>query len=242
MARKLSDFEAALQESVLEEFRDVPAEDEIDLHPSPEFEANAVALIRKTNRTGWYYVNTTLKRAILIAAIIGALVTTAFAVPAIREALIDFFLVDKGTHYDITFDPEEAAKAPKQIEKVYGPTYIPDGFDLAMEDASFAAVAFWWVNGEDQWICYYQHTIPHDQTYSDWIGIDAEDIEMHSITIGDYLVVWHYSENNNFYTLYWTDNAYFYYMELDTSISEDEMSKIFLSFEAMPQYDDWLIE
>lgn len=242
MAKKLSDFESALLEAALDEFINVPAESEIDIQPSPEFEEKAEDLIRKTKRTGWYYVNTALKRAILIAAIIGALATTAFAVPAIREAIIDFFFTDEGNHYGITFDPEEASKAPKLIEKVYGPTFIPDGYHLEMEDASFGGAALWWVNSEDQWICYYQNTIPDDPTYSDWIGIDSEEIEMHSITIGDYLVVRHQEKSNNYYTLYWTDNAYFYHMELDNSISEDEMTKIFLSICAMPQYDDWLIE
>ena len=91
MARKLTEFQRALVDATLADFAHVPGEEATGIIPSPDFEEQAEDLIRKTKRTGWYYVNTTLKRAILIAAIIGALVTTAFAVPAIREAIIDFF-------------------------------------------------------------------------------------------------------------------------------------------------------
>lgn len=232
MAKKLSDFEKALLEAALDEFINVPAESEIDIQPSPEFEEKAEDLIRKTKRTGWYYVNTALKRAILIAAIIGALATTAFAVPAIREAIIDFFIQDEGDHYGFTFDPNEAATAPDEIERVYGPTYVPNGFEKVVEDASIAGVGLWWVNSDDQWIRFEQSAIPDDPTNSDWLGINSEDVTTKSILIGDYLVLVIYSDD--IYTLVWTDNSYFYRLYLDNAISDNEMKNIFLSIKELP--------
>lgn len=241
MARKLSEFQRALVDATLAGFAHVPGEEATGITPSPDFEEQAEDLIRKTRRTGWYYVNTALKRAILIAAIIGALATTAFAVPAIREAIIDFFIQDEGDHYEFTFDPEEAATAPDEIEMVYGPTYVPDGYELAVDDVSVAGVCLWWTNQNDQWICHYQHKIPNDPTNSEWLKLDnSEDVTKKSITIGDYLVL--VINGTDYYTLIWTDNSYFYRLELDYSINEIEMVKIFENIQAMPQYDEFLGE
>lgn len=233
MAKKLSEFESALLEAVLDEFRFVPAEDEIEVQPSPKFEENAEKLIRKTKRTGWYYVNTTLKRAILIAAIIGSLIITAFAVPAIREAIIDFFVKDEGDHYGFTFDPEKAAAAPEFIEQAIGPTYVPAGYEKVVEDVSLGGIALWWTNRDDQWICHFQYTMPDDPSDTAWLGINSEEVETYSILLNDFLVL--VVEDVNSYTLLWTDNAYFYRLELDNSISESEMEQIFSSITELPE-------
>lgn len=231
MAKKLSDFESALLEAALDEFINVPAESEIDIQPSPEFEEKAEDLIRKTKRTGWYYVNTALKRAILIAAIIGALATTAFAVPAIREAIIDFFIEDYGDYFEFTFNPEEAANAPKRIETVFSPEYIPEGYELVLEDISTAGASFLWTNEKDQWICFNQYKMPNDPSNGDWLGLDSEHVTTKSILIGEYLVFVIHDET--FHALIWTDNSYFYRLELDNSISEEERNLIFNSIKTL---------
>ena len=236
MARKLSEFQRALVDATLAGFAQVPREEAVEITPSPDFEEKAEDLIRKTKRTGWYYVNTALKRAILIAAIIGALATTAFAVPAIQEAIIDFFIQDKGDHFEFTFDPEEAANAPDGIEMVYGPTYVPAGYELVVQEAATAGVGLWWTNDNDQWICFYQDMMPGDPTDGEWLKIDnSEGVTKKSVLLGDYLVL--VINGHSFYTLIWTDNSYFYRLELDYSITEAEMEKIFVSITELPDID-----
>ncbi len=240
MVRKLTEFQRALVDATLAGFAQVPREEAVEIIPSPDFEEQAEDLIRKTRRTGWYYVNTTLKRAILIAAIIGALVTTAVAVPAIREAIIDFFIEDYGDYFEFTFNPEEAANAPKRIETVFSPEYIPEGYELVLEDISTAGASFWWTNEKNQWICFNQYKMPNDPSDGDWLGLNAEDVTTKSSLIGEYLVF--VIQDETFYALIWTDNSYFYRLELDNSVSRNEMEKIFTSIQHLPQYDEFLGE
>ena len=124
---KLKPFEQALLDITLEAFADIPSEEEIDLELSDSFLSNSEKLIEKNRRGGFSRASKTIRRIILVAALIAALATTAMAVPAIREALIKFFAQSAETHYEFYFDPEQAATAPDNIEKVYKPTYIPEG-------------------------------------------------------------------------------------------------------------------
>ena len=125
--KQLSEFQKALVSSVLEDFADIPAEDEIDLTFSPEFEERAQSLISRTGSRLWRATNTTLRRIVLIAAIIALLSATAMALPPVREAILDFFLTDRVTEYGITFDPEEAAAAPRELLTPCAPQLGPGG-------------------------------------------------------------------------------------------------------------------
>ena len=89
----LSEFQSALLDATLDDFSDIPHEDDINIEMSANFLTNADALIANSKRQSLHTVNLTLKRLILIAAIISMLATTAMAIPAVREAIIDFFLL-----------------------------------------------------------------------------------------------------------------------------------------------------
>ena len=117
--KKLPAFKQALLDATLEEFRDIPSEEEIDLEFSEEFEAWAQELLKGPQKRGSRPRGKTLRRLIILAAILAALVTAALATPAIREALIEFFTHNRGTHYEFSFDPEQAATAPRTIETEY---------------------------------------------------------------------------------------------------------------------------
>ena len=231
--RPLSEFQRALLNATLEDFSDVPEEGDIDLTPSPKFQAEAAALIRRTQRSHWRYTNTTLKRAILIAAVIAMLATSVLAIPAVREAVIEFLFPDHSTHYGITFDPDEAASAPDAIGQVYGPTYIPEGYALAIEDVSPAGAAFWYANAQDQWICFTQYVLPPDPTDDSWFGVNAEESERQSILVGDYLV--EEIQSRSVYFWFWTDNQYLYSLEISSGtpreIAEQVLRSVALLYE-----------
>lgn len=231
--RPLSEFQRALLNASLEDFSDVPEEGDIDLIPSPKFQAEAAALIRHTQRPHWRYMNTTLKRAIIIAAVIAMLATSVMAIPALREAVINFLFPDHITHYGITFEPDEAANAPEAILQVYGPTHIPEGYELAIEDVSAAGVAFWYVNAQDQWICFTQYVLPPDPTDDTWFGVNAEQAERQSLLVGDYLV--EEIQSKSVYFWFWTDNQYLYSLEISNGtpreIAEQVLRSVVLLYE-----------
>ena len=224
---KLTAFQQAVIDSILAEYKDLPSEDVLNEKASFDFQHWSIKLIKKTRNPYWYYVNTTVKKVILSAIIFSMLTMTAMAVPSIREAIIDFFFHNHGERYGITFDPQEAASAPDEIETAFFPVFLPEGYDVIVKNNTIASVYGIWVNDEDQKIYYSHYTLLDDATSDTWIGIDAEDVTRSSRVIGEYLVefVW-YDES---YGLFWTDNAYVYSLELPNSISEEVMTEIFSS-------------
>ena len=228
----LSEFQSALLDATLDDFSDIPHEDDINIEMSANFLTNADALIANSKRQSLHTVNLTLKRLILIAAIISMLATTAMAIPAVREAIIDFFFTNHSDHYGITFDSNEASNAPNMIVDAYGPTYIPNGFELALEDVSQAGVAFWYVNEQDQWICFTQYVIPPDATDDSWFGVNAEETQRQSLLLDGYLV--EEIQSRSVYFWFWTDNTYLYSLEITNGIPQEVTEQVFRSIQAMP--------
>lgn len=222
-------FEQAVIDSILVEYQDIPEENELEVDFSTRFQIWSHRLIHKTRSPYWYYVNTIAKKIILVAVILSMLTMTALAVPAIREALIDFFFHNHGERYGITFNPDEASTAPKEIENVYFPSFVPSGYEPQRNNRTPTSVYCFWVNQNGELIYYSQDTIQPEATIDNWIGIDAEDVTRTTQIIGEYLVeiVW-YDES---YCLYWTDNAYIYSLELPNSNSEEVMIEIFTSIQ-----------
>lgn len=230
--KQLSEFQKALLDAALEDYADIPAEEEIDLTISPEFDSRARKLISQTDSRLWRATNTTLKRVILIAAVIALLSATAIAVPPIREAILDYFITDHDTDYGITFDPDEAADAPREMQTAYAPTWIPEGFEPAIEDVSVAGGAFWYVNAEDSWICFTQYILPADAS-DDWFSINAEQTSHYSRLVGEYRV--EIIESRSVYFWVWTDNEYLYSLECSYGVPEETTEQVFHSIQPI----DW---
>lgn len=168
-------------------------------------------------------------KGLLIAVlIIVLLAVSAMAVPAIRDAFINFFL--KGhdeDHYSITFDPEQAATAPHEIESVYHISHIPEGFVLAVENSSISLYTSIWISDDGAYMQYTQRVLPNNPTEDNWIGIDyVEDPTV--ITIEGYAVQIIPGKENDMWI--WTNNAYVFTLEIPDSLSKDEAIKIFESW------------
>ena len=220
---KLKPFEQALLDTSLEAFADIPSEEEIELEFSDEFLQRSEDLIAKNRRGGLSMASKTLRRIILVAALIAALATTAMAVPAIREALINFFAQDAETHYEFYFDPEQAATAPEYIEKAYRPTYIPDGYQEDTVFIDFGYVCYMWCSDAGEYITFDQMPIPND-TEGPWP--DAEDVTVETMNLNGYQVFVVYGDITMYH---WTDNEYFYVLCVPTSVSQEEQHDIFYS-------------
>lgn len=225
--QKMTPFEQALLDATLEEFADIPEdEDKIDVTFSPAFTAKAEKLVRNTQRKSWRYVNTTMKRVALVAIVAAFLATTAMAIPAVRQAIIKFFLHDEGTHYTVTFDPEQAKAAPNEIEVVYMPTYIPKGFIESDKIIIPAAVSASWIGEDGDWISFDQITMPDNPENTSWYGINAEGVTTETLYLNGFEIR---CINDYGRTFVWTDNAYFYNLYCGPTVSDEEMQKIFCS-------------
>lgn len=227
MHKKLSTFQTALVDAVLDDFADVPCEQELDLAFSPEFESRSRELIDGSRQPLRFHASRRVRRFILVAAILSALITSALAIPAVREAIIDFFFTSDAGTYGITFDEAEAASAPREIVEVYGPTWIPEGFELAIEDVSAAGAAYWYANTEDHWICFTQYIIMEEASESDWFGVNAEETGRSSMLLGDYRV--EEIRSKSVYFWFWTDNRYLYSLEISNEVPEAVAEEVFHS-------------
>jgi hypothetical protein len=224
-------FDSALLDASLEEFADIPAEDAIDLTLSEEFELEGLELVEKARRGKVPRFGKTLRRALLIAAIIVALATTALAIPpvrhAIREGLIRFFTRNAGTHYDVYFDQEQAATAPDYIEKVYRVGYIPEGYTEDVSYVHFGAVSYSWCAEDNLCITFFYAPIPDDYTGP---AVDAEESAVSVLNLNGYQVFSAlFSDGSLSYV--WTDNEYYYMLIGNPNVSADEMNKIFTSIQ-----------
>lgn len=216
-------FKQALLDAALEEFKDIPDEQDIDLEFSEHFEAWGRSMLCPSGDPPVRRFRKGLRRALLIAAILAALTTTALAVPAIREELIKFFQQNAGTHYEFSFNPEQAATAPKTIEKEYAPTYIPEGYNeithIVLEDLIIRE----WVTEHGGYLSFQQEVIPHG---SGGPQPDAENATVETVLINGYKV---FLVHSYYYMYHWTDNEYFYQLILDPSIPEEERIQVFNS-------------
>lgn len=226
-----ADVKKAILDCVLDRYNSIPAENEIEYTFSQKFEKWAQKLIKKTQdkqfETNPRFSGRTLKLAIIVAALIAMLAVTAMAVPAIREAILDFFLNDRGESYGITFDPEQAASAPNNIQEYRIPQYIPQDFDLIVNDQCVAGVTVAWMNNKDELIYYTQAAIPEDATKDNWIGISSEGVERSSAILDGYKV--EIIQDEMVYTAIWTDNEYLYCIELPNSIDLTTLHQIIKS-------------
>lgn len=220
---ELKPFEQALLDTSLEEFADIPAEEELELELSAAFEEKGAELIARVRRGNLRKVSTTVRRIILIAAIIAALAVSAMAVPSIREGIIRFFATNAGTHYEFSFDPEQAATAPEYIEKVYKPTYIPEGFYEDLFLVNYGFVAHQWVSDEGEYIFLDQFPIPND---SEGPAPNAEGVETMTLCLNGYEVFCVYDEITMYH---WTDNEYFYQLGIPARVPQEEQYKMFFS-------------
>lgn len=231
MTQAYTVFQRALTESVLEGYEQIPEEKTDDSRFSTVFRAWILKMIRKTQSRSWYYVNTTAKKAILIAVIISLLAVTAMAIPTVRKKAVEFFVHEHEERYGITFDSDDMAHAPSHIEVIYLPSYIPEGYWQYDQMITPAGVHLSWKDTEGQRLYYDQCRIPEDPTNDQWIGIDSEGVEQTQIGVGEYTVT--LFTDTEFRIAIWTDNSYFYMLNMDPSISFQTMEQIILSIEPM---------
>ena len=170
-----------------------------------------------------------VRRVVLVAAILTALMAAALTVYAFREPLIKFFTRDAGTHYEFQFVTEQGADMPEHLEAVYKPTYLPEGFILKDQAISSAGVGFVWYNHDkDQYITFDQYTVSSIGNS----GPNAEGVTTKVQNIRGYEVFCVYDKGAIMYD--WIGNGYICSLFCDPGVGEEELQKIFYSIALDP--------
>lgn len=231
--RNETPFEQALTEVWIDEYRDVPPEEELHHAFSPEFEAKMEALFRKVRKNHWKRSKVILRRVALVAAIIAALLLTACTIPAVRQVFkdlfVDFFVEDKETFYEFTYDPDEVVNAPDCIETVYAPTYVPEGFAEDARYCNIAGAGVVWYNEDNVCISFSQSIMPADPMDVSGTGYNAENATLEWIPLGGGQVL---RLENEWHLMYiWATNEYRFDLICSKEFPEEELQKIFNSIQ-----------
>lgn len=217
-------FQKALLDSTLEDFSRVPDENELPNDFSPQFEKSCKKLLGKSESTVVYHLSRTVRRAVLLAAILAASVFTVFAVPELRENILS----RSGTpQYEYSFDPMLAASAPESVETVYLPAHIPQGFTLERKLIHEKWVTCLWRLDPETYITFDQYPIPAGAESV----LSSEDSPYEIIELDGYQV---FRIQSSAIKYYWTDNQYFYTLIFSPNVPEQEHKNVFYSITAVP--------
>ena len=225
--RKLTPFQQALLDSVLDDYKEEVGSDGQRHIFSEEFETWFRDFCRN-NTPGRVRVRGILRKVLIAAVIIALLAGTVLAIPAVRKALIDFFTHDYTEGIAITFDPQQAETAPHTILSPYQVTYIPEEYELVVDESNVTCIAKCWRDQHGQRIAFVQYLIPKKPSDDSTLTLDAYNNSKESVILEGYLVK--IIDTGRSRKLIWTNNAYFFSLELPMSVTDEEMELIFASW------------
>lgn len=216
----------AFEAIAAEEAKTFPTYDECKhITFSAEFERKMQRLINMEKKPYYYLINTVGKRVacIVIASLI-ALTSITFGVKAIREAVIDFFVETFEKFSIVGFKDEDIPENNKTIETYYAPTYIPEGYEIKMDEKSSLYRS---INYESNkgYIYFTQQLNDIDDSY-----IDTEQSQNDNIVINGYKGI--IILKNVSCTIYWNDNKYNFLITMENSWSKEEAIRIAESVKA----------
>lgn len=238
--KTLSIFEEVLLDSVLLEFAGVPSEEDIEYSFTTDFERKSEKLIRKSRSRYWHHVNTTAKKLLIAAIITALLVSSAMAIPSVREEVMKIFVHDTGINYYFTVDEEAVNNAPKEIELVYTLSYIPAGF--AQSNSTFCSdfVSYEYLSPDGEFIGFKQETMPDDPAEDVGPYIDSEESKVEYIELNGYKVIQIVfgEPGDEAVAFLWTNEDYFFTLYCTAYEKIDIARHMLISIEPSEQLTD----
>ncbi len=166
-------------------------------------------LFNKMRDDHYHRFTTRTIKVMLVAAILCALLLTAFVIPSSREFMLDKF--DIASRYKITENNKNSVSGEITVG------YIPDGFQLETKDVLEKLVQSKYIAKNGQFFTIFKCT-SSIEVYFDTENYLSEEIIVDGI---EYI----YCQGNlNMNNLIWTKNDYVY--RIDGTLSKDEFIKI----------------
>lgn len=148
--------------------------------------------------------------AILVAA---ALLLTSCGIifrNEIREVIEEFFV-------KLTYSGDEMGS--DTIEEVYELTYLPEGYILDTENISYTATKFKYINSENNYIYFEQHTINRSE-----FAVDSESGYSQIKEIEEYDVYYRFAGKYHYYI--WSNNKYIFHLTSDQELTNEDIELI----------------
>lgn len=236
MTNSLTPFERALTDAVLDNFADVPVMDgAVELVPSPAFSH------RMERRVRFEETRPVLRRLVgwllLVAAMLAVfarLHTAASPRPVVQTP---YTIICFGDYYRFYFTRTGEAPKTEYMETVFEPTYIPRGYKLQTDEAvtNFGFVCRHWKNAAGDHIFYDQFPIG-DSICAAPYWYTTQDA-LRRIEVNGYQVWRSWDEDWIFY--FWTDDAYYYLLDVSDTRSAETAERILASIRENPNAEIW---
>ncbi len=181
--------------------------------PEPEYSKKHIKWKKKLfdKMRGGYYHRFTTKtvRVMMVAAVLSALLLTAFVIPSSREFILDKF--EKYTAFQLTEDNKNSVNGEINVG------YIPEGYKFESQDKA----------GKNIFVRYYAHngdffTIIKSSSSAKAV-INTEFYDSEEILV-DNVNYFYCKENLGVDILIWTKNDYVY--RIDGTLTKEEFIKI----------------
>ncbi len=204
----MNNFEKACEMSLNDWLATIP-----EIVPEAEYTKNHEKwkrkLFNKMRDNRYHRFTTKTVKVLMIAAVLSALLLTAFVIPSSREYIIDNF--DIFSRYQLTESNDNSVNGEITVG------YIPEGFELVDKQ----------VSSKISYIDYKDSsgiTIKISKSSSATkVEFDTETGKIENVVINDKQYTF-YIDENSFRYLVWNRNDYVY--QIHSSISREEMIKI----------------
>ena len=200
----MNNFEKACEMSLNDWLATIP-----EIVPEAEYTKNHEKwkrkLFNKMRDNRYHRFTTKTVKVLMIAAVLSALLLTAFVIPSSREYIIDNF--DIFSRYQLTESNDNSVNGEITVG------YIPEGFELESNISKSKILYKQYVSNNGQIFIIYKYASSMKIEY------DSENADSDIIYLND--TAYTYTENpDSFNSMIWTKNDYVY--KLEGSISKDE--------------------
>lgn len=236
MEKNLSPFERALTDAVLDDFADVPPSDRaVEIAPSPAFTRRMERRARLAESRP--FLSRYAQRLLLIAAMLTAFSLCYAAAPSRPVEQTPYTIFCFGDYFRFYFSRMGEAPKTEYMETVFEPTYIPRGYQLQTDEAvtNFGFVCRHWKNAAGDHIFYDQFPIG-DSICAAPYWYTMQD-ELRRIEVNGYQV-WR-SWDEDWILYFWTDDAYYYLLEMSDTRSAETAERILASIRENPDAEIW---
>lgn len=213
-----SKFKSAISEALTEEYEElIPCYSEEHIF-SDDFQKKMDKLIVKQKNPFYKIVNTRVKKAACIIAVIFiAAFTTVMSVDALRNVFKDFFMSIFSDHSEISAVQDESYAVPETIENSFNITYDLSNYDIVYEDSNDFSRNIVYQNDEII-IDYYQYVKSEFD-----MGVNTENAEINTVTIQNSEAIY-FLDNNNYHHLIWDNDEYV--IMISSNIGKNELIDI----------------
>lgn len=181
--------------------------------PEPKYSKKHIrrmnALMDKMRGNVYHHFTTRAIKIMLVAAVLFALLLSAFVIPSSREFIIDKF--DIASRYQLTTENNNSVTAEISVG------YIPDGFKLTNKDILVKHILYFYTSTNGQVVKI------HKYSSSTEIDFDTESGESETIIINN-ITFTIFTDENNFSNIIWTECDHIY--KVEGNIAKDELIKV----------------